>query len=68
MIPAMKTSAFDTFCRALVLGAVLGAVGWGAIRYTNIPQMALEKIVTLSREARGQANNTNYLHDASVTL
>ena len=64
----MKTSAFDTFCRALVLGAVLGAVGWGAIRYTNIPQMALEKIVTLSREARGQANNTNYLHDASVTL
>ena len=69
MIPTMKTSAFDTFCRALVLGAVLGAVGWGAIRYTNLPQMALEKIVTLSREVQGHAdNNTNYLHDASVTL
>ena len=67
MIPAMKPSAFDTFCRALVLGAVFGAIGWGAVRYTNLPQVALEKIVTLSREVRGQTGNTNFLHDASVT-
>ena len=67
MIPAMKPSAFDTFCRALVLGAVLGAIGWGAVRYTNLPQMALEKIVTLSREVRGQTGNTTFLQQASVT-
>ena len=68
MTPAMKTSAFDTFCRALVFGAVLGAIGWGAVRYTNLPQMALAKIVSLSREVQGQAGDPNYLHDASVTL
>ena len=53
MIPAMKSSPFDTFCRALVLGAVLGALGWGAVRYTNLPQIALKKIVALSHAAQG---------------
>ena len=53
MIPAMKSSPFDTFCRALVLGAVLGALGWGAVRYTNLPQIALQKIAALSHAAQG---------------
>ena len=66
MIPAMKPSAFDTFCRALVLGAVLGALGWGAVRYTDLPQMALKKIVAISQEAQGHALSENYLSDSSV--
>ena len=66
MIPAMKPSAFDTFCRALVLGAVLGALGWGAVRYTDLPQMALQKMVAISQEAQGHALGENYLNDSSV--
>ena len=66
MIPAMKPSAFDTFCRALVLGAVLGALGWGAVRYTDLPQMALQKMVAISQEAQGHALSENYLSDSSV--
>ena len=62
----MKPSAFDTFCRALVLGAVLGALGWGAVRYTDLPQMALKKIVAISQEAQGHALSENYLSDSSV--
>ena len=66
MISAMKTSAFDTFCRALVLGAVFGALGWGAVRYTNLPQMALQKIVALSREVQGKNGSENYLQDVPI--
>lgn len=66
MIPAMKPSAFDTFCRALVLGAVLGALGWGAVRYTDLPQMVLQKMVAISQEAQGHALGENYLNDSSV--
>ena len=66
MIPAMKPSAFDTFCRALVLGAVLGALGWGAVRYTDLPQMVLQKMVAISQEAQGHALSENYLSDSSV--
>ena len=62
----MKPSAFDTFCRALVLGAVLGALGWGAVRYTDLPQMALQKMVAISQEAQGYALGENYLNDSSV--
>ena len=62
----MKPSAFDTFCRALVLGAVLGALGWGAVRYTDLPQMALQKMVAISQEAQGHALGENYLNDSSV--
>ena len=67
MIPAMKPSAFDTLCRALVLGAVFGALGWGAVRYTNLPQIALKKIVALSRDIQGSPGGENYLPDAVVT-
>ena len=62
----MKPSAFDTFCRALVLGAVLGALGWGAVRYTDLPQMVLQKMVAISQEAQGHALSENYLSDSSV--
>ena len=62
----MKSSAFDTFCRALVLGAVVGALGWGAVRYTNLPQVALKKIVALSREVPTQNGSGDYVQDASV--
>ncbi len=62
----MKSSAFDTFCRALVLGAVFGALGWGAVRYTNLPQVALKKIVALSREVPTQNGSGDYVQDASV--
>lgn len=62
----MKPSAFDTFCRALVLGAVLGALGWGAVRYTDLPQMVLQKMVAISQEAQGHALGENYLNDSSV--
>ena len=65
MIPAMKPSPFDTFCRALVLGAVLGALGWGAVRYTNLPQIALRKIVTLSQQLQDDTRK-NHLSDSSV--
>jgi hypothetical protein len=67
MIPAMKSSPFDTFCRALVLGAVLGALGWGAVRYTNLPQIALQKIVALSHAAQGHPANNNYPKNPQVT-
>ena len=63
----MKSSPFDTFCRALVLGAVLGALGWGAVRYTNLPQIALQKIVALSHAAQGHPANNNYPKNPQVT-
>jgi len=47
----MKSSPVDTFCRALVFGGILGACGWGAIRYTDLPQIALEKINAWNRGA-----------------
>ena len=47
----MKSSPLDTFCRALVLGGLLGALGWGAIRYTNLPQLALAQLNTWNKAA-----------------
>ncbi len=63
----MKSSPFDTFCRALVLGAVLGALGWGAVRYTNLPQIALKKIVALSHATQGGPAAENSPNNLQVT-
>lgn len=65
--PPQKSSPFDTFCRALVLGAVLGALGWGAIRYTNLPQIALAKIVAWSNSTGTQHTTPPYQQSSLTT-
>ena len=73
MIPAMKASPVDTFCRALVMGAIIGAVGWAAVRYTTLPQQALQKVIAWSKTATEQlnqntvANNPNAPNSATVS-
>lgn len=62
----MKSSPLDTFCRALVLGGLLGALGWGAIRYTDLPQMALAQLNTWNTAA-SSAHSVNSLHPESAT-
>ena len=55
----MKSSPVDTFCRALVFGGLLGACGWGAIRYTDLPQIALEKLNAWNRGAHNSTMSTS---------
>ncbi|MDG2207249.1 MAG: hypothetical protein P8K78_05040 [Pirellulales bacterium] len=62
----MKSSPVDTFCRALVFGGILGACGWGAIRYTDLPQLALEKLNAWNREAQNSTVSTSLLPESAT--
>ena len=52
----MKSSPVDTFCRAIVMGALLGAAGWTMVQYTTLPQQALQHIIVWSKKASEQLN------------
>ena len=52
----MKASPVDTFCRAVVMGALLGSAGWALVQYTTFPQQALQKIIVWSKKASEQLN------------
>ena len=62
----MKASPLDTFCRALVMGAVIGAVGWAAVRYTTLPQQALQKIIAWSEQAADHLNQETAASSAKI--
>lgn len=38
------------------MGAIIGAMGWAAVRYTTLPQQALQKIIAWSKTATEQLN------------
>ena len=50
----MKASPVDTFCRAVVMGALLCSAGWAMVQYTTFPQQALQKIIVWSKRASEQ--------------